>query len=930
MNARLWLTITFAALHFSACSSDPGVVDDNGNDEQDTPDTDDGPVVEDGSVKLGASCLDSRECESGLCVVLGQGIDESLCSQRCATEDDCQETPGERWDCLNVDSSTEDVILVCVPEGLCLDKDGDGYGIGPNCLGRDCDDNDNQVYFGAPELCDGKDNDCNGVVDDNVIHDVPTCNTGATGACAIGAPRCVNAALECEAVVRPGQLQEICNGIDDDCDGIVDEGPGEDGNENAIAGVGNRCSDGNAACETGIRICDPNRGVICQIDGDLLDNTCDGVDDDCNGLVDDDVANLRVACAVGKGVCLQLGITTCDPGNPAAPTICNAQPDLSRQGPEICDYLDNDCNGVVDGPFRSAEGIYNTVAHCAACNRNCANLWTPTPAAFNIIPTCAVAGGGASCSYICEMGWFDADGNASNGCELKPDVDAVYVSTLAKGGEDFARCGSWETPCATIQYGLRIAKERNRKRVYVSEGIYRQGVTLENGIDLLGGYNSVNWTRATRDNTTMILGSVTTTGASVNDRHAVEALNITSATELSGFTIISEDGQTGGHSIGIYVSGSTNKLVIRDNDIRAGLGGQGSSGTAGTDANSGERGYAGASGKNVTGACTAATHVVAGGGGTTSCLTPGTTTQTPVSGGRGADAICPVYGGPGQAPVAGVGTNGGTAGTTAYGRGFLGNNCIPRPDSVDKSFPLDGGPGRDGTNGQGGIGATASPGSVASGRWSGNSGQAGKHGTSGSGGGGGGASHGTLVCTGSDSNGFTGCTTVAELGASGGGGGAGGCGAAAATGGTSGGASFGIFVAATAANQMPTITGNILTRNFGGLGGSGGIGGNGGNGGNGGSGGQARAGGIYCPQAGRRGGDGGRGGAGGGGGGGAGGNSFDIAIYGATANDATLKANNTFVNATTATSGTGGPGGGSMGFAGATGAAGLSGTVAIH
>jgi hypothetical protein len=46
----------------------------------------------------------------------------------------------------------------------CIDADGDGYGVGSGCAGRDCDDNNPYTYPGAPELCDGKDNDCDGVV----------------------------------------------------------------------------------------------------------------------------------------------------------------------------------------------------------------------------------------------------------------------------------------------------------------------------------------------------------------------------------------------------------------------------------------------------------------------------------------------------------------------------------------------------------------------------------------------------------------------------------------------------------------------------------------------------------------------------------------------------------------------------------------------
>ncbi len=58
-----------------------------------------------------------------------------------------------------------------IDEGCCLDNDGDGfYGITPYCLqGNDCNDSDPAVYQGAPEICDGKDNNCDGQIDEGCI-----------------------------------------------------------------------------------------------------------------------------------------------------------------------------------------------------------------------------------------------------------------------------------------------------------------------------------------------------------------------------------------------------------------------------------------------------------------------------------------------------------------------------------------------------------------------------------------------------------------------------------------------------------------------------------------------------------------------------------------------------------------------------------------
>jgi MYXO-CTERM domain-containing protein len=65
---------------------------------------------------------------------------------------------------------------------LCEDADGDGFGVGPKCTSWDCDDADPQSYLGGPEICDGKDNNCNGSVDEQ-------CQGGGGCGCEVGEPR---------------------------------------------------------------------------------------------------------------------------------------------------------------------------------------------------------------------------------------------------------------------------------------------------------------------------------------------------------------------------------------------------------------------------------------------------------------------------------------------------------------------------------------------------------------------------------------------------------------------------------------------------------------------------------------------------------------------------------------------------------------------
>jgi hypothetical protein len=113
------------------------------------------------------------------------------------------------------------------------DFDGDGI---TSCAG-DCNDQNKYIYPNAPELCDGTDNDCDGQIDDGLM--IFTYNRDADGdgygdpANSIrncGAPHgYVNNALDCNdanAAVNPAEAELCGNGIDDNCNGQVDEGCG--------------------------------------------------------------------------------------------------------------------------------------------------------------------------------------------------------------------------------------------------------------------------------------------------------------------------------------------------------------------------------------------------------------------------------------------------------------------------------------------------------------------------------------------------------------------------------------------------------------------------------------------------------------------------------------------------------------------------------
>jgi|GEM_PF-6162254 len=116
-------------------------------------------------------------------------------------------------------------------DGVCTDSDLDGYDqcdilhpYDSDGLVADCNDQDPDIYPGAPEICDGVDNDCDGSVDETFDQLGQACTVGV-GACQRNGFFVCSAdgtTLECD--VSPGTPSaELCNGIDDDCDGDIDE-----------------------------------------------------------------------------------------------------------------------------------------------------------------------------------------------------------------------------------------------------------------------------------------------------------------------------------------------------------------------------------------------------------------------------------------------------------------------------------------------------------------------------------------------------------------------------------------------------------------------------------------------------------------------------------------------------------------------------------
>ena len=163
--------------------------------------------------------------------------------------------------------------------------------------------------------CDGFDDDCDGEMDEDYVPE--DCDTGLDGACARGTTECTDGVLECIQNVEPTAHDPTCDGIDEDCDGQADEDyvgdPVSCGTGACLVETTSTCIDGEVddTCTPGEPAAD--------------DASCNGVDDDCNGEVDEDYAPEASACgqgacaASGELTCVDGNLVdTCVAGTPAA------------------------------------------------------------------------------------------------------------------------------------------------------------------------------------------------------------------------------------------------------------------------------------------------------------------------------------------------------------------------------------------------------------------------------------------------------------------------------------------------------------------------------------------------------------------------------------------------------------------------------------
>ena len=312
-------------------------------------------------------CLLSWVASCALLVGLsGCRVEADLCARPCLTNADCVSgyacdrfgvEEGEMGECRREAGTT---CLLRTDGGGELDRDGDGF---ETCAVRDapcdCDDDNAQINPGEEDTtCDGVDDNCDGVVDDEAPDRL----------CALQAGVCIGSRVTCEdggyadcasEGLYPStfNIPDICgDGLDNDCDGTVDDGC------NCITGEAIACGTDAGTCTRGMAVC---------IDGinetecfqSVASGTCTSTASCATGsfCVTEEVEDwedLTDACLPGTGPCTQsvcrtpTGTTACTTDAMcAANEICAlgaCQPLVVEPVDEICNGLDDDCNGQID------------------------------------------------------------------------------------------------------------------------------------------------------------------------------------------------------------------------------------------------------------------------------------------------------------------------------------------------------------------------------------------------------------------------------------------------------------------------------------------------------------------------------------------------------------------------------------------------------
>ena len=298
----------------------------------------------------------------------------------------------------------------CGIQGYCIDcTDADTSNIDASTIDADVDI-DAPLWDAGPlpdacvpsgvEVCDDIDNDCNGEVDDGELAGVGAVCSSNVGECAEGVTECVEGVIVCGGGGILPTL-ELCDTLDNDCNGLDDDGNPEGG---AF------CGTDLGECVSGVTQCNVVTGEVeCQGNYDGTAELCNGRDDDCDNEFDEDLGT-NGPCGPSEGdegECT-LGAYQCLGGEWQC--VGADYPTL-----EQCDAADHDCDGNALNGYDFPNDARNCgpAGNVASCGNVCVDNFTvATPhviAVQCVVGACEIA--------LCELGYWDQNNTYADGCE---------------------------------------------------------------------------------------------------------------------------------------------------------------------------------------------------------------------------------------------------------------------------------------------------------------------------------------------------------------------------------------------------------------------------------------------------------------------------------------------------------------------------------
>jgi hypothetical protein len=271
------------------------------------------------------------------------------------------------------------------------------------------------------EVCNGSDDDCDGATDETFA-----CSLGSSGPCtttcgSTGSRTC-NASCAWGTCAPPA---ETCNGLDDDCDTVVDNGFA------CIRGATVSCATtcGTTGSGTCTGTCAIPSGAACTPPME----TCNGLDDDCDTATDETFACVRGSSGFCTTSCATTGSHTCS--SSCAWGSCNPPT-------EICNGLDDDCDTVIDETFaciRDATDVACTTACGSTGTGTCSSTCSPPAAAACATP-----------SEICSGVDDDCDGTTDEGFACVLGGTESCTTTCSTAGSRTCRPGCAWGDCAAV------------------------------------------------------------------------------------------------------------------------------------------------------------------------------------------------------------------------------------------------------------------------------------------------------------------------------------------------------------------------------------------------------------------------------------------------------------------------------------------------